>query len=191
MAIVETTFRLSSLSPLLMHNPTGMEVADGQSVKTQRKIPTPEEEARAGLYRRDGVLFLPTIAFRNSLISAGTGKKIGKMSAIKALSAGVFNLVPRIELRDPATGKTLAETAYSIFICRVVLKNRGTAVAVMRSRPEIAGWTCDLPLQIDTDFITAEQVLELFGLGGRMIGVGDWRPEKKGAYGRYKAEIVD
>ena len=60
---------------------------------------------------------------------------------------------------------------------------------VMRARPYIKEWGCDLIFEVDTDFITVEQVLELLNISGKVAGVGDYRPQCKGWFGKYKAAI--
>lgn len=185
------SFRITGLSPLLLHNPAGSMEAQAGGVKKAKVIPLPDEEAKRGLYVQDGKLYLPSIAFRRSLIAAGSGKKIGKMSAIKVLSAGVFTINPVCFLHNPKTLKPLAITDYTVHIVRVCMGSMGRKVAVMRGRPEIQKWGTDLDLEIDSDFIMPEQVLELFNLAGRMIGVGDWRVACGGSHGRYTVALVD
>ncbi len=48
---------------------------------------------------------------------------------------------------------------------------------------------CLLSLEIDSDFIPADMLITLFNRAGRMIGVMDYRPEKRGSFGRYTVEL--
>ena len=65
---------------------------------------------------------------------------------------------------------------------RAVVQKNG----ILRSRPIIPVWAVDVIFEIDDDFIVPSQVLSLMNDAGRIAGVGDWRPAKKGRYGRYK-----
>lgn len=179
MAIEVRTFRVEGISSLLMNNPQGM---DGGAPKMgAKKIPTPEEEAAAKVYRlEDGSLYLPSISFRSSLLRGCVGKRIGKVGAASQVAAGVFNAEPETPLIDPETGEPITE--YRIHKTRCVVQKQG----VIRARPEIPRWAADVVFEIDTDFVTVEQVRELLGIAGRIAGVGDWRPEKKGPHGRYR-----
>jgi hypothetical protein len=40
--------------------------------------------------------------------------------------------------------------------------------------------------EINDDFLAPDQVFDLLGQGGLLAGLGDWRPEKGGRYGRYE-----
>src|SRR5258708_34038900 len=66
MAIV--SLRIKGVSPLLMHNPVGlMKTGGGPATKVAKAIPTPLDEARAGLYRMpNGQLFVPSDAVREA-----------------------------------------------------------------------------------------------------------------------------
>ena len=46
-----------------------------------------------------------------------------------------------------------------------------------------------VPLEIDTAILRPEQVDEALNLAGRIIGIGDYRPEKGGGFGRFSAAI--
>jgi hypothetical protein len=185
MAMDIRTFRVTGKSPLLMNNGAAMRPADNTAVKT-KKIPTPEEEAAAKVYKLDsGELYLPAIAFRSSLLGGCIGRKIGKRAAKTYVSAGVFSVQTECILTDPPTNKPITE--YHINTMRAVVQRNG----VLRSRPEITEWQVDVQLEIDRDFLTPETVLELFNLAGKLVGIGDYRPEKTGPYGRYTVELLE
>ena len=44
--------------------------------------------------------------------------------------------------------------------------------------------------ELDEAHATAEQVLSVLNIAGRAVGVGDWRPDKGGIYGRFTAELL-
>jgi len=189
MAIQQVVYVVTGTSPCLMHNPASMRSQGGEMKNAKTVIPTQEAEAEAGLYRNDeGHLYIPSIALRNSLMGAGVGKKIGKQTAWKMIACGAFTVEAECPLVHPKTGKPL--TTYSkINVARVVLGQGKTAKGIVRARPQIDLWQTKVVLDVDDDFISAEQVLQLFQLAGRMIGVLDWRPEKKGSYGRYSVSM--
>ena len=185
MSIEVVKFDVEGMSSLLMHNPAGSMVANAGGVKVKPQIPTPEEEAARSVYADEhGAYYIPAVAFRNALLAAGTGKKIGKMSAIKAMSAGVFNAETRSPIFDPRTKKPIK--AHRVHSVRVVIPS--SKAAVIRGRAEVPAWATKVAFEVDTDFITVQQVAELFALAGRMIGVLDWRPQNKGPHGRFKVK---
>lgn len=187
------TFSITGLSPLLQNNPASM--GGGADSKLGiKKIPTPEEEAAAKIYRDEsGVIYIPSVAFRSAMIGKGggaSGRRIGKRTAIAVISGTVFNVEPRCPLYHPKTKKPI--TTYRINTMRAVVQGQG----VRRSRPEIPEWACDVRFEIDTDFLSAgvdliRIVEDLLNISGKIAGVGDYRPQKKGSYGRFSAKLLD
>ena len=187
--IEQVTFEITGISPLLMHNPASMSKPGDKKSVSAKQIPSPEEEAEAACYRNDkGQFYMQAIAFRGSIINPGggaSGRKIGKTTANSRCAAGIsinekFDKCVLINLK---TRKPLTE--YKIDTRRAVVQKNG----IMRSRPRLEEWACDLVFDIDTDFVTIEQVVELLNISGRIAGVGDYRPQKKGWFGKYKAEL--
>lgn len=184
MNLVLCKFRITGIFPLLTHNPAGMQ-PNVNSPKA-KKIPTPEEEARAGLYiDDDGNYCIPSRSFRSALLNGLKGKKVGKTSAVSVFQAAVFNVDEYSVLIDPDTGKPLRK--YSIDIRRAIVQRNG----VLRSRPRFEKWGCYVYLEVDLDITTPQQVEEALNIAGQIIGVGDFRIEKRGMFGKFKAELVD
>lgn len=61
----------------------------------------------------------------------------------------------------------------------------GMGTADIRHRGEFSPWAAILPVQFNANALSAEQVVNLIHAGGFGVGVGDWRPEKDGVYGRF------
>jgi hypothetical protein len=180
-------FRVTNISPLLMHSPQAMRNAG--TGMNRKRIPSPEEEAEAGTYRLPSrQLYLPTTAFRSALIDASTGRRLGKTSAPRLFAAALFVQAPHTPLVHPTTGAPLAE--YAIDVQRVVVQNAG----VLRARPRLDAWAGEVAFEYDADFLTPEVIEEAFGLAGRLVGVGDYRPRcpkgKGGPYGRFTVEAL-
>jgi hypothetical protein len=177
-------FRIIGISPLLTNNPASMKRADtGLGTK---KIPTPDEEAAAKVYEDGNGFYILSESFRSAIIGSGggaSGRKIGKFSAASRVSAGMFTVEPHATLLDPQTLKPL--TTYQVDTRRAVVQRQG----VLRSRPMFAPWAVRLHVEIDTDFVTPNHILELLNIAGKVAGVGDFRPQRKGTFGRFKAEL--
>lgn len=151
----------------------------------RKKIPTPEEEAKAGLYQlNDGRFYLPSIQFRMGLLYAVSGKKVGKRSARQIIAASVFNSTDKSILVNPETGKPLRE--YTIDTRRAVVQRQG----IMRSRPCFEKWATEVEFEIDTDLLAPKVVEENLAEAGILSGCGDYRPSRQGPFGRYKASMI-
>ena len=185
MALEVCRYRIEGVSSLLMHSPQAL--MEGRPAgPTTRRIPTPEEEAEKGAYRDDeGFLYLPSEAFRASLMHGAGGRRIGKTAARTVLSGAVFTTSPRTHLVDPESGERLRE--YRVHVARVVVQRS----SIIRARPEIERWGCVLELEVDLDFTNPQQVEELLNISGRISGVGDFRPERRGPHGRYRAGLIE
>jgi hypothetical protein len=57
--------------------------------------------------------------------------------------------------------------------------------ADLRYRGEFVDWSCAISIKYNTNAVTAEQIVNLFNLGGFSVGVGEWRPEKDGRNGMF------
>lgn len=182
--LVMATFNITGVSPLLMHNPSGMR----RSTETvgRKKIPTPEDEAEASAYRNEaGNLYVQSCAFRAALLSACKGKRIGKRSAMAIMSGAAFAPDEQCELVDPASGDPI--TTYEIHSARCVIQK----ASIIRCRAIVRSWSCQLRLEVETLDVAVDHVQTLLHEAGRTIGVGDFRPEKKGPFGRFRAELIE
>jgi hypothetical protein len=172
-------YPIEHTSPLLMHNPAGMKVMG--EVMAKKKIPTQEEEAAAGVYRLpSGQLYMPNDAFRSALVKAGSGRKIGKTFVTTIVKGAVFSATDAVPITSP--DGTPITTWDSIDVRRVIIGKAG----ILRARPRIEKWAAVVPFEIDTEMISPELVEELLDLAGRLVGVGDYRPEKSGPFGRFR-----
>jgi hypothetical protein len=61
----------------------------------------------------------------------------------------------------------------------------GMGTADLRYRGEFNEWATTITLSYNTNVLTLEQIANLFNLAGFGVGVGEWRPEKDGSYGRF------
>jgi hypothetical protein len=180
-------YRITGISPLLMDNAASMLTPKPVGARA-KAIPTPETEAESGAYRLpDGALYFPTLAFRQALIDAGTGRRIGKRGATSVLSGTVFlpdGVGLETPLVDPDTSEPLHN--YVVDIQRAVI--RTTKAGVARARPRLDRWAADIGFEYDDSFFPGELLTEVFTLAGTTIGVGNYRPQKRGIFGRFQVK---
>lgn len=172
-------FHIKGTTPLMTHSPKGM-TREGEKSAKRKSVPSAEVEAEIGTYRNgEGELVLPCIMFRQAIVNAGKGRKIGKTFATTLLKGTVFDPDRHALLVDPQTGELLSE--YAIDERPVVIgKNR-----VLRARPRYEAWACDVALDYDEEAVTPDVLVEMLNIAGTSIGVGDYRPEKGGWFGRF------
>lgn len=180
------TYRITGVSPILQNNPAKMQAAKKDSLKGKPSY-IPEEEAEAAVYRNERhEIVVPSAGFRSAMFRAATGRKIGKMAANTVISAAVFPVETYCILLGIRSEKPIKD--YKIHSCRAIVNKQG----VIRSRPMIEGWMTDLVLELDTEFMGKDcqkTVEQLLNIAGKVAGIMDWRPEKKGVYGRFTAQL--
>jgi hypothetical protein len=113
---------------------------------------------------------VPAVAFKSAAVDAVTS--VTGMTKVAARQA--FHIEGEfVEILGPAP--SMRED-----IARV-----GMGVADLRYRPEFSPWGAILEVKVNTSAISMEQVVGLFDLAGFAVGVGDWRPQRNGPYGRF------
>lgn len=64
----------------------------------------------------------------------------------------------------------------------------GMGTADLRYRAEFKTWYTELNIQYNSGAVSAEQITNIFNVGGFACGIGDWRPAKDGAFGTFHIE---
>jgi len=176
-------FTVTGLSPLLQNNPANfIGVDQGSGITTGRKKYDDKEEAQLRLYIDGDTFYHPANAFTKAALRAVAGKKFGKMFATTMIKGAVFITEPGVTILD---GKGKPARKYEIDRQPVVVNK----ARVLRCRPKWMPWKMRLALEVDMALLSAEQVVEALSLAGRIIGIGDFRPEKSGAFGRFSVEL--
>ena len=56
---------------------------------------------------------------------------------------------------------------------------------ILRHRPMFDEWSISFQVQIDTDLVSERLVKDILEDAGKLVGIGDFRPARKGPYGRF------
>ena len=176
------TFRVIGTSPLIQNNPVEfIGKIETQSLGT-KKVYNDEDEARLRLYKdADGHLCHPSEAFTRAMVKAVAGRKFGKLFATAAMKGSVF-ITETMSIIEDAKGNPL--TKYDIDRRSVVV---GKA-RVLRCRPIFTQWSIRIAFEVNTAILRPDQVKQSLALAGMVVGVGDFRPEKGGRFGRFTVE---
>lgn len=174
---------IAGVTPLLMHNPAIMRGASEHQLG-KKQIPSPEEEAKLGRYCNEcGELYIKSDMLRQSMIVGAAGLKINKKSAPIILAASVMELPDSMEFPMLRGGVPLSE--YSVDVRRCVVQRNG----VLRARPRVElPWALVARFLVDVSVVgsQAEPVISALSRAGQIAGIGDYRPQKKGSFGRYE-----
>lgn len=71
-------------------------------------------------------------------------------------------------------------------MCRI-----GMGTADIRFRGEFKSWRTTLNIDFNPSVLSVAEIGNLFNLAGFGVGVGEWRPEKDGSYGRFHVQRSD
>ena len=83
----------------------------------------------------------------------------------------------------------MAEIKGSIPEIREDMVRVGMGTADLRYRGEFKNWYMDLILEYNASGdMTFEQIINVINAGGYTVGLGEWRPEKDGTFGRFHIE---
>lgn len=173
---------IAGLSPLLMHRfPDGLDPGDpgARDVHNGRK-PTPREQAELSAYRTDkGELYWPGANLFSAIIDAGSFHKLGKRQITTAKSS----LVPAgIGVDD--TMILFGTKEFEVDSRRIVNQNNGNPAICHRARIDV--WKLTFTLDVDETMFDPRTVRDLVDTAGKKIGIGAYRPRRRGPFGKFK-----
>lgn len=172
--IKRVKLHLKGTSPLIVHKwseKAKKQMLDKHMMKaTKGKEPKdPEQDYLDSLYvRDDGSFGFPAVAFKSAAVRAGTYSDL-KMTYLR----GAFHVEGDLVRIDgkPRPREDMVRIAMTTDI---------------RYRAEFPEWETDLPVAYNSRAISIEQIVNLFNVAGFAVGVGEWRPEKDGQFGRFE-----
>lgn len=155
-----------------------------QGRKTPKQNRDPDAEYEAAFYRtKDGYGF-PVTAFKAATI--GAARFYGKSISMTALRQFLF-MHGELTDNDPqALVPIVGEPRMREDVVRLGGPSRS---ADLRYRPEFPEWSATLVITYVKSSLSRDSVLSLVDAGGLGIGVGEWRPERKGDFGTYKIDM--
>lgn len=115
----------------------------------------------------------PTVAFKAAAV-AGAGFVDG---LTKVGTRGAFHIVGDFaEIEGPPP------------IMREDMVRVGMGTADLRYRGSFEEWGTTLTVELNTTAMSVEQMVNLFNVGGFACGVGEYRPERDGPWGRFTVQ---
>lgn len=165
---------IQGLTPLIVnrfHEDAAEEATSGTHSRKERL--SPEDDARERLYQNGHGPYLPAENVRQSMIVAAGRHKIGRRAATSDTAAAIY-IFP-FEL--------LIDGDWHVDSRAVVIP--ATKGRILRHRPMFDDWTMSFKMQVDTDLVSASLIQTILNDAGKLVGLGDFRPARKGPYGRF------
>ena len=187
--------RINGTQPIIMHSAAGMDPsipANAERSEITRKRGSNRTSADETRLREldclisfwldsEGRPTIPPAALRSCIETAARKLKQGPQ-----VREGLIVLRSRFEYDAERYGETLEDLVKSCqFTVPVVIsRSRVLATRAMFDVP----WSCEFEVDTDPELVDAGQLERWLDIGGRRIGLGDWRPEKSGQYRRFEVE---
>lgn len=189
MAYKKLKLRISSVSPLILHN---VQTADplNDFAKAIKKISSKRgkteddyaEMARvewyAGLYLKNGKPCLPSMVIEAAFVSGAKRNKRGKQAL-----AGMYctNDAP-LEYEGPKDPDEMWKSGKFKLTVGVRVQNS----RIMRTRPHFENWSAVIEIAYNPNILNEDEIWDTFKVVGDEIGLCDWRPK----FGRFTVEKV-
>lgn len=169
-------FSVRGMTPLIVHKwseKAKKEMRDKQQKKAAKAKSAKDcnQEYQDSMYRlEDGGHGFPVVAFKLAAVRAGkmlglTMTDLRQMFHVLADEVDLVRIEGTPQMREDP------------------VKLPGSAD--LRYRAEYPDWSATLQVKYVADFITEEQIVNLFETAGMTVGVGEWRPEKNGQFGQF------
>ena len=72
---------------------------------------------------------------------------------------------------------------YEVF--RISAVNPVTKGRMMTERPKYTKWSASFEIVLNDEAVPTSVINEILEHAGKYVGIGDWRPEKKGMFGKF------
>jgi hypothetical protein len=179
---------ITGINPLLIHR--FVEQDQQQSSSRKVKIETSNDTRLTALSvanrRPDGTHYISSFALVNAMCSAGSNYKMkGSRKSVKFIVPSAV----RIQTTDCTTtilvkGEPATDVSFEVDARPVTIP--ATKGRIMRYRPRYENWSMKFELGILDDLVDVPLAHQLLTDAGIQIGIGDFRPEKRGPFGTFR-----
>ena len=170
----EVNITIKGTTPLLFNR--FIEACINNQVK-KRSGAVKKEDPEDKFYKTpEGEIYTPSTHISGMLIGSGKNFKIQGKSrqTYSKLMGSSVEVEPDVIIHK--------NQKWEVFSISGV--NPSTKGRRMIYRPMMKNWEIDFKIKFDDD-IPIEVIKSILDYGGQYVGIGDWRPEKKGKYGKF------
>lgn len=183
------TLRIVGVAPLIHHsgalaNPLSPQAKELRRISKKRAKTDADLEYMArvewtgGLWLTDGVPCIPGEAVEAAFVTAAKKSKRGVLARAGMISPGNWPLI--------YDGPPDLEALWNDENYRLTVGVRVGQARVMRTRPIFRRWAADVTFEYLDDQLDESDIVEIFTVAGRIVGIGDWRPR----FGRFEIESL-
>lgn len=152
-----------------------------QGRKSPKEVRDPQADYESSLYRTETGYGFPVLGFKSAIVSAA--RFFGKDVTMTSLRQSIF--MSGVMSTDSTTLLTPIEGEPRMREDPVRLAMNTTSLAF---RGEFPIWSATLDVSYAASALDTESVLALIDAAGLGVGVGEWRPEKRGQNGTWQID---
>jgi hypothetical protein len=182
--------KITGVTPYMQHRMDNAKLKEWEQKRgriIEREGLNTDEEKTALFHSyitEDGDFYIPSEHFKQSFVKGGgfvKGKVGNATRSMKNIVAGMWMI--KCE-RIPFRRFDEVDTRSAV--------NNNVKARVIVHRPKWIEWGCEFTLVIDDDgLLTTPIITSIISYAGRFLGVGSYRPEHTGEFGRFSAEIEE
>ncbi len=183
--------KVVGVTPYMQHRMDDRKLSEwekvrGNIVERDHLADTNEKTAAFHAYINGaGEYFIPAEHFKQSMIKAGSYVKAKVGATTKSMKSIVAAMWRINEIEIPFRKFDEVDSRSAV--------NKNVKARVMVHRPKWNTWEAEFTLTIDDDEkgkVTIETIESIISYSGRYLGVGSYRPEHTGEFGRFNTESI-
>ena len=184
---MEIEITISGTSPLILNKFTdaaAMASTNGsRSSAAAGSRGTPREIAEGKLYYGvDGGFIIPSPNLLRCLVDGGSFFKAGRKQITTKAESMLFSCLDINAAEIPLQH----EQPWTVDTRAVVIP--ATKGRILAHRPRFDDWRLVFTAGLDTSIVQESLLREIVDAAGQRIGLGDFRPARKGPYGRFRVD---
>jgi hypothetical protein len=175
---------IEGITPLICNAFTDtamLKATNGTSSTTVGDKGTPKEQAQSKLYlgAKDHKPVVPQPNIYRCIIDAGKFFKVGKSKVTTQKSSIIPSCVEMNEV------EYLIEHKDDWEVDTRAVRIPSTGGRILCHRPKFNDWKLSFEVILDTEIMSVKFFRDVIDKAGRAIGLGDFRPDCKGPFGRF------
>ena len=175
------TLKISGISPLLINRfSEASEVPKTLKKSSKKDYGTPREQAEKTAYYDEDTkrLWVPSTWIKGAIQTIASDYKLpGTRKSLKSVSGGAILInEEKIYFDEKYLLKNIEVDSRPCVIQRA---------RIMRHRARLEKWNLTCSVEIDDTILEVSDVNQVLSDAGKRSGIGDFRPQKGGPFGRY------
>lgn len=187
---MEIVVSITGISPLILNrfsDAQAMAASNGsRSSAAAGSRGTPQEIAESKLYYGiGGELVIPSPNLLRCLVDGGSFFKAGRKQITTKAESMLFSCLDITAAEIPL----IHSQPWTVDTRAVVIP--ATKGRILAHRPRFDDWTLEFTLDLDTSIIQESLLREIVDAAGKRVGLGDFRPARKGPFGKFRVDCWD